>query len=84
MSGSQRWGARWVAVVLIWVMGLASGGCSNAPLAGVLDCCFPSKLEAPPVRPPRVGPAPLGPPTGGAPTDRLPPPADLTPPLPKG
>jgi hypothetical protein len=78
-SGWRCWST---GVVL--VLGLAGQGCSNAPLAGILDCCFPSKLQAPAVRPPLVGPSPagpspLGPPSGGPPADRLPPPADLTP-----
>jgi hypothetical protein len=70
----------WSGAVVVVVACAGAGGCSNAPIAGALDCCFPSKLEAPRVRPPSVGPGPLGPPAGGAPGERLPPPADLSPP----
>jgi hypothetical protein len=44
-------------------------GCSNAPIAGLLDCVLPSK----PCEPPRT---PVGPGGGG---DRIPPP-ELGPP----
>ncbi|MCS7022412.1 MAG: hypothetical protein NZ703_00585 [Gemmataceae bacterium] len=69
-------------------------GCSNAPLAGLLDFCFPSKLEAPPPgRSPAVTPPAVLPPTGSPgtgptrpaatepPGTSLPPPVDLGPPL---
>lgn len=44
-------------------------GCSNAPIAGFLDCFFPSKPPAPrqtdPIAPgDRIPPPDLGPPTG--------------------
>lgn len=66
-----------VAVIAVAVVGFASG-CSNAPIAGALDYCFPSKpsgLRAPerPIDP--VGPdnriprdilPPVGPPGSGS------------------
>jgi hypothetical protein len=61
---------------------LILAGCSTAPVAGALDCLFPSKAGRNPdypTRPPdfdRIPPPDLGPP------DALPPPAGLSDPLP--
>ena len=54
------------AVAAILLMGLA--GCSNAPIAGFLDTCFPSR-PAGPVTDRSRNPLP--------PADRLPPPGEL-------
>lgn len=53
-------------------------GCSNAPVAGFLDCVAPAKGG-----PPDTAPAPAVPGTRPPqpPTDVLPPPADLGPPV---
>jgi hypothetical protein len=63
-------------VLLVAVVGLLAG-CSNAPIAGFLDTCFPSRAGNNP-RPPagardplpppgRLPPPELGPPTGPRP-----------------
>jgi len=57
-------------VAVVALLGLAAG-CSNAPIAGFLDSCFPSKPAPPPPDRPRH---PLVP--GVGPGDRIPP-ADL-------
>ncbi|HVL12652.1 MAG TPA: hypothetical protein VM529_08810 [Gemmata sp.] len=57
-------------VVVLAVLACVTG-CSNAPIAGFLDCFFPSKASGP--KPPD-GRTPL------PPGDRIPPPADLGPP----
>jgi len=54
-------------VVMVAVLGCLTG-CSNAPIAGFLDSCFPSKATGPLSDRPR-NPLPAG--------DRLPPPAEL-------
>ena len=59
-------------VILLAILACA-GGCSNAPVAGFLDCVLPSKPRGPglPDPPPdpllpgdRIPPPDLGPPTG--------------------
>jgi hypothetical protein len=45
---------RCAATVGLAILGLVSAGCSNAPLAGTLDCLFPSKLRARPDAAPRL------------------------------
>ena len=60
---------RWFAVLLVSVFAV---GCSNAPIAGFLDACFPSR--------PR-GPKPTDPPPDRVPPgDRIPA-GDLLPPV---
>ena len=52
------------------VLALAASGCTNAPVAGFLDNCFPSKarLDAPPAAAADPGPVPSVRPGGsGAP-----------------
>ena len=36
---------RWSATVLLLAIALFGAGCSNAPIAGTMDCFFPSKAR---------------------------------------
>lgn len=55
---------RGVTTVGLAILGLAAAGCSNAPLAGTLDCLFPSKARVRPDAGPRL-PDDLSRPRGG-------------------
>lgn len=64
---------------------LLSAGCSNAPVAGFLDCCFPSRAKAnpDPIPPPKIDPIGPGPVVPGPAPDPnpgpIPPPAGVVP-----
>jgi hypothetical protein len=54
-------------ILPLLVLACCAAGCSNAPVAGFLDCCFPSHAKANPDPPP-------GPPVDvrpGAPVDPI-------------
>ncbi len=77
-----------LAVALVALIAIVLAGCSNAPVAGFLDNCFPSRAKAnPDPKPPAevippVDPIRPGPPPGPSPNPNpgpIPPPAGVVP-----